>query len=244
MSRTIQAAGEAIELLDRDQCQDIAERVHALRAHWTARSKAAPFFTLGAASYLDASPPAFDQQYRAKAAEYNPILWQHFKPLYACFRQRLSQHLGEPVFYDTALALPGFHVFLADPTWGRAVASIHADRQYQNIDWSGYENEGALDDSRQLSITLSIDLPSAGAGLRLWEVNSRQVPELSPEQRKATLQAHRKPHYLPYRCGCAVIHSGHQFHQIAPMPDMADGEQRLTLQAHALPTAQGWVVYW
>lgn len=235
--------GHRLAILDVDQCERIAERVHTLRAHWVARAKDAPFFTLGAASYLDGKPGR-DEHYRALARTGNPILWDHFKPLYRVFRDALEAYLGETVRYDRSIALPGFHIFLADAVWGRGVASIHADRQYQNVDWSSYGSKEAAEGHRQLSITLSIDLPAAGAGLRLWSVNSLDVPKMSLDERREALAAHRKPSYVPYEKGVAVIHTGHLFHQIAPMPDMRPGEQRLTLQAHALPTRAGWILYW
>jgi hypothetical protein len=41
-----------------------------------------------------------------------------------------------------------------------------------------------------------------------------------------------------------VLHSGHQLHQIAPAPKLVEGDERLTLQAHAVPATDGWIVYW
>lgn len=235
---------DRLSILSLAECDRIAERVHALRPYWTSRAAGeAPFFTLGAASYLDASPQG-DTRYRAMASELNPILSEAFGELHATFRGAVEAHIGEPVIYDDTIALPGFHIFLADEVWGKSVASIHADRQYQNVDWSTYGSGDDVQGHRQLSITLSIDLPAGGAGLRLWDVNSLDVPKMSREERKAVLDANRKPRFLPYERGKAVIHTGHLFHQIAPMPDMQPGEQRLTLQAHALPTRRGWVLYW
>ena len=46
--------------------------------------------------------------------------------------------------------------------------------------------------------------------------------------------------------GVMAIHSGHLFHQIAPFVDPLPDDERLTLQAHALPVNEGerWIVYW
>lgn len=113
-----------------------------------------------------------------------------------------------------------------------------------NIDWSAFKVEGEMQAKQQISLTLAIDLPAAGGGLRLWEIDRYQVLKLSREERQRLRQKHSEPHFLAYHPGSLVVHSGHQLHQIAPMPDMAENEQRLTLQAHALPLPDGWVVYW
>jgi hypothetical protein len=67
---------------------------------------------------------------------------------------------------------------------------------------------------------------------------------MSPGERRAHSAANRVATYLPYTPGHLVIHSGHQLHQIAAIPDRRPGDERITMQAHVLRVDGEWVMYW
>src|SRR5580658_10922026 len=97
------------DILDPDDCTLICDRVIALRSHWTERSPGS-FYTLGAASYLDA--PKDHESYLAAAQLTNPVLQENFDSTLALIRELFQDFLGDSVFYDLRYALPGFHIFI------------------------------------------------------------------------------------------------------------------------------------
>jgi len=231
---------EEVGLLTEDEAGRAWETVHELRPHWTRRHEQVPFFTLGAASYLDATNARF-AAYQDRALESNIILRQRFGWLLDRLAAAVSELVGKPAVYSDRLALPGFHVFLADPAFAADTASIHYDLQYQGIDW---KEIGPVDTSDQRSLTLPIRLPAAGAGLRMWDIDAREMAVVSPEEQRARKAANRLPRYVPYRVGRLVVHSGHHLHQIAGMRDQRPDDERVTLQAHAVAGPDHWVIYW
>jgi hypothetical protein len=70
------------DLFDSDACANIRKKVINLRSYW--RTCSQTFFTLGAASYLDA--PRQHATYLDAAKDRNALLRQEFAPEYACDR--------------------------------------------------------------------------------------------------------------------------------------------------------------
>jgi hypothetical protein len=231
---------QELVLLTPEECERVHDDVHALRDRWIQRRPGLPFFTLGVASYLDAVNGNF-ANYRERARQLNPILKEHFGFLYERLCERLSAELGMPVRLDDDLAFPGFHIFLAHPEFTKPIASVHYDMQFQLIDWSAY---GAVDTDRQLSLTLAIRMPRAGSGLQVWDINQLALRELSKEERTVKARENKVGRYHRYEPGAVVVHSGYQLHQIAPAKEMVEDDERLTLQAHAVPTEREWILYW
>src|SRR5258708_2029267 len=100
-----------VGLLSRDECAAARAAVLELRESWLSRSEALPFYTLGAASYIDAQ--ADRSLYYDRARAFNPLLQHHFGWLYDKLTACLAQQLGSPVSFAPAMALPGYHVYLA-----------------------------------------------------------------------------------------------------------------------------------
>ena len=105
-----------IAMLDAAQCDDLVDRIHSAEEHWVRRLQQ-PMFTLGTASYLDASGGRF-ASYLQKARGTNPILRELFFDVYERMADVLEKELGAPVRYDDEfVARPGFHVFLYRETY-------------------------------------------------------------------------------------------------------------------------------
>ena len=231
---------QQITLLDDAQCAELVDRIHGAKEHWVRRLQQ-PMFTLGTASYLDAAGGRFPS-YLEKARRTNPVLRDLFADVYGSMADALEKELGAPVIYnDEHVARPGFHVFLAHPAFTKPVAKVHFDLQYKDIDWTPF---GDVDFRQQMSITLAVRLPKQGGGLRLWNLDHETAEKLTADERKALMDDHRKADYVPYEAGKLVVHSGHLLHQIAPAKQMIDDDQRITLQAHALPVDGTWLMYW
>lgn len=233
---------DEVEILTATECGRVHEAVHDLRGAWTRRRPGLPFFTLGAASYLDAAQDGFIA-YVERAAVTNPVLASHFGWLQERLLEAVSDLVGAPAVHAPVFALPGFHIFEYHQGFARPIASKHFDLQYERLNWTGI---GEPEPERQLSLTLSIRLPSGGAALRLWHVGWDEVRNADADERRRLAAAHRTPELRPYNEGRLAVHSGHLLHQIAPFTDPRPGDERLTLQAHALPVDSGdrWIVYW
>jgi len=227
-----------LQLLSRDECREVRAAIVGLRSHWQSRSPEFPFFTLGAASYLDA--PEERLRYLVKARELNPLLSQHFGWLYRRLAEALSDHFRARVAFPDELALPGYHIYLSHPVFERPIASIHCDTQYRLHEWAG----ATPDDFRAaMSFTLSIALPKCGAGLRVWPIH---YDEIAGETLDTVLRraGNSPPDYFPYEPGQLFLHSGHRVHQAAPARGLIDGDERITLQGHALSCQGNWMLYW
>lgn len=229
-----------LDLLKETECSEIRTLVHDLRHSWIQRYQTYPFYTLATASYLDAAWPHAFQYYCQKAETTNQFLSPPLESIHSRIESVLEAHLGAPVRRHEQYALPGFHIFLAHDIFRQSVASIHCDLQHQLLDWGPPEY---VDWEHPLSFTISISLPKSGAGLNIWNVHHDELTGLSKFEREALFQT-REKQFVRYRTGGMVLHSGLSVHQIAPMPDAQPGEERITLQGHAI-LAQGiWQVYW
>lgn len=234
---------EQVDFLDADECRRAADLVHALRPHWEPRLPDAPFFTLGAASYMDATPAARRMQYYEKAARLNPILDENFGWLYSRLTRLLEERLGGTCAVEPRAARPGFHVFLPVPLFQSSLASIHVDLQYELLDWRDHPQP---DFENPMSFTASIVLPRGGGGLHTWDVPWETVRGLS-RQAIEQLVSSSPPELRRYTPGGIVLHSGHTVHQIAPLPRIEPGDMRdarITLQGHAVRSDGTWWVYW
>ena len=227
-----------IPLLSAAECAAARETVFALSERWIARHAMVPFFTLGTASYLDAGRRA--PSYLESAERDNPMLREHFDWLHQRLIAALANDLGEPVALHPAFARPGFHVFQRCVIFEQRFASVHRDLQYKALPW---KPEDEADFARPLSFTLAVSMPSAGAGLLLWDLHHDTLEGLA-EKEVAALAAAQPPTYHPYRLGVLNVHSGHQLHQIAPTKFDGEGQERLTLQGHAIRCGGTWQVYW
>lgn len=229
-----------LEVLSAPECEKIHAGIYRHRNLWIPRKGLLPFYTLGAASYLDATP-LLPAQYAQLALRNNRILASDFQWLHQRVCGMLQEMLGDPVDLLPRLALPGFHIFLAHQAFTEEnAASAHWDLQFRQVEWLPEEEP----DFRQpLSFTLAIRLPQAGAGLNLWDLTHQdagQLPETVREEKRRGLPKT----YCPYHTGHMLVHSGLYLHQIAPMIGAVEGEERITYQGHALRCAGVWRLYW
>jgi hypothetical protein len=101
-------------------------------------------------------------------------------------------------------------------------ADVHIDEQYErvialdHVEWTD-----------PFSVTVPICLPENGVhGLDIW-YNTLGDAEL-----------------VEYKLGKMYIHSGKQLHCIHKPEQMGVGDNRITLQAHGVNTAEGIILYW
>ncbi len=218
----------------------VINSVHKLREHWINRGGyfEYPFFSLGAASYMDASED--QERYYKWANKFNPILDKEFDWLYAKVAQELESILGKPVIYDEKQALPGFHIFLADELFEIPIASRHVDLQYRDLEWGDLQ----YDPNNSISFTAYLQLPSAGGGIYSWDYTYDDLKDLSPEERNDKLAA-ETPNYHQFQEGDFIVHSGLHYHQIAAMTEVQETDARISLQGHGILDSQGkYHLYW
>src|SRR5262245_20448322 len=228
-----------LDLLTEEECATVRSQVYEQSNHWIRRKRMLPFFSLGAASYLDASleNPFI---YIELARSCNPHLAKPFQWLHKRVCDRLSDFLHAPVELHSRLALPGFHLFQAHPAFASDdSASAHWDLQFQKILWNGE----TPDCSQPLSFTLPVCLPTGGGGLHMWDISYWDAGALAESKRDQIRRMFERQYY-PYSLGKLVLHSGLYLHQIAPMKDALAGEERITYQGHALRFGDMWRLYW
>jgi hypothetical protein len=229
---------ESTPLLDAATCQSVVAAVLALRPAWVTRHPLAPFFTLGAASYLDASGPLGAAPYLEAANRLNPLLDAAFAPLFAAVVGALAKRLGVPVVLSDRQSRPGFHIFLGHPAFQDSVAQVHCDLQHELLNWG--EHPPA---SETLSFTLPVTMPPSGGGMDVWPITQAAWLALSPAERQASLKA-QTPALVPYTAGTLVLHTGQLVHRISRTHSFALDDQRITLQGHGIRLNGTWQLYW
>jgi hypothetical protein len=245
--------GHAIccRLLGEEACARVGEDLLDVEPFWLPRHPRLPFHTLGATNYYDITAnPA--RPYERLARQYNPLLLGCFRPLYRSLCACLGERLGARVTFAEGAALPGFHIFAADPAFapsgdhdvthaqwfarrdlgGHPGNPIHVDRAHRAL---GFEGE-------TLSFTLPIRLPGQGAGLRIWPLQESDRRGLDEPGLQALLAAtpHRDHAYAP---GELLVHCGDWYHQARGLP-VSPGDYRITLQGHGVRRDDGWHLFW
>jgi hypothetical protein len=135
----------------------------------------------------------------------------------------------------------------------RPEAKPHYDVQYLIIDWPSF---GTPIVKSQTSLTLTIAVPASGAGMLVWNINQMDLEPMTFTKRRAYALANRSGALKRYAPGHLFVQSGHQLHQ-AVTGEMKRGEQRITLQAHAIEVGGAsaratrgnrersrWLIYW
>ena len=231
----------SLQLFTPEECARLHDSIHGLAEHWIRRvHPESAFFTLGAASYLD--EPG---EYPAVAERQNPILRDQFAWLYDRLVDFLSRRLRAPVGFAEGLGMPGFHIWKTAAIFVTPVASVHFDLQYLRT-WP--EDAPDVDFTRPFSFTLPIRLPARGGGLNFWEVTYDRYSEFRRrvggrmEPADITILMPRLRH--PYTIGAISMHSGYMLHQIGEIDRVTPGDERITLQGHALLCRGEWKLYW
>lgn len=228
------------ELLDAPTCAAITQKIHELRAHWVHRHPSAPFYTLGAAAYLDGDKQGA-KHYQSEIKRTRGLMLAHFGPLYETLLQVLRTALEAECEYHPNYGLPGFHIYQAHPIFEQRMGTVHIDRQFDDTGGLGLND---VDLQRQYSMTLALRLPQSGGGLKVWPVNGLALIGADSARRSSVLDSKPKAVYHPYKVGTLALHSGALIHQIAPIKQLQPDDERLTLQAHAVWADGRWLVYW
>jgi hypothetical protein len=246
-----------LPVLDGNQAADVVAGVDAEVRLWTRREMfPIDFYTLGAASYLDAVADL--ETYRERARSTNPALEARFGWLYELLVSRLSLLFGDCCLAED-LAYPGFHVFGHRPGTKNSTftiramqaltASIHSDRQFEphQAVWSKFAD---VDLQNTLTFTLALQLPRHGAGLCVWDEEFRCDERDSAFRRQLRSQVDYQktkgvpsPVVITYEVGFLFYFMGLARHQIAPSFALDEDDRRITLQGHGVRCDGVWQLY-
>jgi hypothetical protein len=222
------------DILSAEECRAVADRVIAHKSHWIERAPNS-FYTLGAASYLDA--PGQHAVYLASAHANNPVLRASFGDFLEYVREFFEDLLEETVFFDDQYALPGFHVHaFHGRTQGQDSA---APRAHFDLQWR-HAMPGCVPDGT-LSFTLLLDEPTGGASMAVWPIRYQEAARLGCQGRDYAMS--HTPQVVAYARGRIVIHDGLVLHAIGSAPEGSKG-LRITLQGHGVRFSRGWMLYW
>jgi hypothetical protein len=217
------------------ECDRIRDQVLDLWKYWKIRSEAARFYTLGAASYLDAVDSR--DEYLREARESNTILRVHFDWLWERIGVGFEKLLGEPVTLDHRCALPGFHIFILggeDQTGDRPSSRAHFDLQWMHA-LPGVRPEETL------SFTLLVEEPVGGSSMEIWPVHHDAICAGFDVLQYA---ASRPPQTIRYTRGRMVVHDGLLLHAIGRASVAKPKGRRITVQGHGAKISGTWRLYW
>jgi hypothetical protein len=223
------------DILDAAECSEARDLVMELRPNWTTRS-AGTFFTLGAASYLDAVGK--HDQYVSASNKQNRVLRESFEWLHERVRSFFEDLFEEPVFFQPGYALPGFHIFTLkgeDRSQDNMSARAHFDLQWMHA-IPGIHPHGTM------SFTLPIEEPSGGASMAIWHVRYNEALQLGFSV--TDYASKHTPQIVNYARGRVVIHDGFVLHAIGKSTVKAPTGLRITLQGHGVRLDDGWLLYW
>jgi len=240
--------------LDASESAETVRRINGLRGRWTKR--AAGYFTLGAASYLDATES--HDSYLAAAVQTNSLLSSAFGDLYSALLGFLAHVLDEPVSYGERLALPGFHIFefYGEPL---ELPRLQDFQGYESAEESAFERahfdlqfRDAVPDwtpEATVSFTLPLEQPPGGAGLAVWPLDCAEAVRRNLSRAELSTFAAQNPYErVSYETGRMILHDGFVLHSLlhtfagarAPAPK----GQRITLQGHGVRCDGRWTLFW
>ena len=228
----------SLNLLTPLECEQTVTTIERLKSWWIPQKPGLPFYSLGSGSYFHAgASQLLENSYHTQLKQYNPLLQKHFAWFYRRLAETLARYLDAPICYPEHLALPGFHIILAHPTFERPLADIHLDLQHQQHQWhDGYHRQ-------HISFTLAVQLPQFGAGMNYWNLHYDELEGRSLGEMKQMTQTRQKQ-FFPYQLGKLVLHSGLFAHQIAPFVEIQPDDLRITLQGHGTCDRGVWHLYW
>jgi hypothetical protein len=222
------------DLFTEHECAELRDRVLDSRAHWITRGL--QFYTLGAASYLDAAVNR--EQYDTAVARLNPVLTQDFADVYARLVDFFQGLLRQPVSVDSDLALPGFHVFEFGGRYRDPLQIV--ERAHFDLQWTLLRPADLA--PQTMSFTVPIELPSGGGAMQLWNARYRELVCADVAAREyAGAHSSRR---LAYGVGHAVLHDGLILHAIGESLTNRPCGERITLQGHLMREGDAWVMYW
>ena len=195
-------------------CTQVADLVRDLGqiGKWESRSDEFPFFTLGKSAYLDGNSQAYYQG----AERINLTLLRTFYSFYKKVAGKLSNHFGEWVVLNPKLALPGFHIFPADPKLLSVSGNWHLDTPHETL---------GIGDKDAHAFTIAVEMPTGGGGMDI---------RFGGDQDQ----------YVEYNVGEMFIHSGMVPHRIASYREYVEGDFRITLQGHIVRSGKNLIMFW
>ena len=253
-----------VKTFTEEDCNKIETIVHNLDKLWVNRScerrfayensmkiSKAPFWTLGAVSYLDGVES--HAKYDRHRDYLNPVLRKKFNWIYEIITEKLQEALGEPVVIDKFLAHPGFHIFSAKSgtaiqqeylkMFEQPLGSVHVDVQNEEHHdyWQKFKNVN-LDDT--MSFTVPIRLPSGGGGLYTWEdeVDPYSFNYTTNETKLSELKSPTVSN--SYTEGEMIYFMGYLLHQMMPGVNVQPTDRRITVQGHGQKCDGVWRLYW
>ena len=250
-----------VDVFTADQCKRIEDTLDKMDSLWINRSCTprfayenstksirAPFWTLGAVSYLDAVEDY--ARYHKLKTVMNPVLKKKFGWMYDIICEKFEEEFGCPVVIDDVLAHPGFHIFSAKKgqiiseghvrLFETALGSIHVDIQYKEH-WEYWQTYNHADLDNQMTWTIPVKLPKHGGGLYTWDV------EVDPAVFNYNTNENKKPDVSPtankYYEGQMTYFFRHLLHQMMPGVKVSPDDRRLTVQGHGIKCDGVWRLY-
>jgi len=204
------------------------------------------FGTYGRAAYLDVLRDEVDpeREYYAKLADANKGLREQFGWVYERLGVFMTRLLDGEVRYDeTALALPGFHVFRGPAIALADQAGAHFDMQYRSLRLPVSPDTEA----NPVTFTVPVRMPCTGTGLIVYNIDPDGYTRAARRGRVRNIDeyARRKvAAYHAYEHGRLVLHHGLFLHRLSSPGPIAEDDERITFQGHGIRCDGTWILYW
>jgi len=252
-----------VKTFTEEDCNKIETTVDNLDKLWINRSctrrfsyenqmhiSRAPFWTLGAVSYLDHVKSS--DQYDKHRDYLNPVLLKKFNWIYESSAKDCKENLANLSSLMGFLLILVFIFFCKSGTtiepeyikmFEQPLGSVHVDVQWEEHHdyWNTFDKVN-LEDT--LSFTVPIKLPSGGGGLYTWadEVNPYSFNYTTNENKLAELESPAIPNL--YTEGEMIYFIGHLLHQMMPGVNVQPTDRRITVQGHGQKCDGVWRLYW
>lgn len=223
--------------LSAKECEALCKDVRRLQKDWLPlvySENQARMYCLGTPLYEYACARRTDL-YEKHASKNNVRLRKEFSPIYNKLVDRLQEILKTDVRLKNQAGLPGFHVFVDGEM--EEFKRFHVDDGHVIAGWAEKRVP-----SQSLTITVPLKIPRYGSGLTVKDVTVATALKMSPEAFRRKLEKLPSSHF-PYKLGRIYLHSGLKYHQFGLPKKTAKGDERITLQCHALKTNEAWEVY-
>jgi len=227
---------ESFELFSNDQCDKILKKLDGLEDLFYLYVE--DFYVAGWPFYIHKEIYTENE----KKFKYNKIFNNVFKEELKILINRFEEYLGEKVYTDSQLGLPGFHKTIGKPGL-KSLVNFHFD-DFKQFQKGLYPELGVLN-STQYNFTIQLtDNGMNSSGLCFFE--DKLSTKLNLIRAKKTEVAHLDPSLIKktiYKRGSVNIHKD-LMHSIFFENNSSKEQVRITLQGVLMKTSKGYLIFW
>ena len=263
-----------VELFSSTQIEKFITIVDHLKNHWIKRPLGLDATTVKLESKLKEKAPdlicKIYEQTLGKSVSYgdafllpedkcsNLLMQENLNEIYCSLLKKLSFYLKtEHIHYRQDCFLPFIRIIsgqeMVDPAVRNIVKNFAPVPHYDDV-WRSIKWPDGTCFNNTLSFTLALKMPKKGHGILVSNIAREPISgklrylnsNVSNVSIDEAVNPHKKPifTYHRYRPGELMLHSGHEFHCIAPFNNLEVDDTRMTMQGWCVwVPSQGWQIF-